>query len=78
MGEYRFIGSVLWSEIKDRRYLSNRYDQVYDFSIDEMNRMHLVNINFISEALEESIKDSIKDSMISNNPIGILEQLLIN
>jgi hypothetical protein len=34
--------------------------------------------NDINRILEESIKDSIKDSMIPNNPIGILEQLLIN
>ena len=38
----------------------------------------LLEDNDINKILEESIKDSIKDSMISNNPIGILEQLLIN
>ena len=38
----------------------------------------LLEDNDINKILEESIKDSIKDSMISNNPIGILEQLFIN
>ncbi len=38
----------------------------------------LLEDNDINKILEESIKDSIKDSMIPNNPIEILEQLLIN
>ncbi len=67
LGEYRIIGSVLWSEIKDPRYLSNRYDQVYDFSLNEMNRMHFINKNFINEALYESIKDNKKVVMITHH-----------
>lgn len=67
LGEYRFVGSILWSEIKDRRYLSNRYDQVYDFSIDEMNKMHQINKKFISLALQESLQDNKKVVMITHH-----------
>lgn len=67
LGEYRFIGSTLWSRIKDPRYLSNNYDEVYEFSIDEMNQMHSNNINFISLTLEESIKDNKKVVMITHH-----------
>ncbi len=67
IGEYRFVGSVLWSEIRDPRYLSNDYSKVYRFSLKEMNRMHYHNQSYISSAINQSIIDGKKIVMISHH-----------
>ncbi len=67
IGQYRFVGSVLWSEIRDERYLSNRYDQVYDFSLEEMNEMHYTNRDYIRSVIAESKAEQKRIIMITHH-----------
>lgn len=67
VGEYRFIGSILWSHIYNSRYLSNDYEQVYEFTIEKMNEMHKECKEYIRELIEESKKAEKKVVMITHH-----------
>lgn len=66
LGEYRFIGSILWSEIQDPRYLSNDYDTVYAFGIDEMNAMHHESRAYVDDAIQEAETEGKRAVLITH------------
>ncbi len=67
IGEYRFVGSILWSHIYDDKYLTNDYEQVYEFTIEKMNEMHKECKEYIKETLEMSFKEEKKVIMITHH-----------
>jgi predicted phosphohydrolase len=66
LGNLRFVGSTLWSNISDPRYLSNRYDVVYDFSLEQMNQMHYDNREYIKSIIDDSRAENKKIIMITH------------
>ncbi len=66
LGDYRFIGSTLWSHIYDKRYLSNDYHHVYNFDVDSMNEFHKKSQNYLDNILNQSQLENKKVIMITH------------
>lgn len=54
LGDYRFIGSTLWSELHDPFNLINDKNMIKDFDFNEYNHIHNKNKLYIKEMLENS------------------------
>lgn len=67
LGPFRFVGSILWTHIYDKRYLSNDYERVYDFSIETMNEEHQKNRRYIESILQQSKYENKKVIMITHH-----------
>ncbi len=64
---FRFIGSILWSKIEDKRYLSNDYDLIYQNSVDELNVTHQLCKEYLQNALLEARNQNKKVIMITHH-----------
>jgi predicted MPP superfamily phosphohydrolase len=67
LGEYRFIGSTLWSHIYDDRYLSNDYNSVYEFTIEKLNEMHKEHKEYLKNAIEQGKNENKKIIVITHH-----------
>ena len=64
---FRFIGSILWSKIEDKRYLSNDYELIYQSGISELNETHQLCKEYIQNALIQAQNDHKKVIMITHH-----------
>jgi predicted phosphodiesterase len=53
---YRFIGTTLWSNIKDKRYLTNDLHLINNFSLEKYNKLHEESVEFIKNMIKTSDK----------------------
>jgi predicted phosphodiesterase len=51
---YRFIGCTLWSEIKDKMYLINDFQNIKDINIELYNELYKVNYEYLEENIPNS------------------------
>lgn len=61
---FRFIGSILWSKIEDKRYLSNDYEQS---NVQELNETHQLCKDYIKNGLIEAQNEDKKVIMITHH-----------
>jgi predicted phosphodiesterase len=64
---FRFIGSILWSKIEDKRYLSNDYELIYTNGVDQLNETHELCKNYIKNALIQAQNEDKKVIMITHH-----------
>lgn len=57
--DYHFIGTTLWSEIKNPKYKINDVYQIKDFSYEKYNQMNNESIKFIEESIDKHEKNII-------------------
>lgn len=51
---YRFVGTVLWSNIKNPDYLINDFESINDMSVELYNKLHKISCEFIEDMLINS------------------------
>lgn len=65
--DYRFIGTTLWSEIKNSLYLINDFNQIPEMTVNLYNQLHNKSKNYIEQMLLESTKSNKKVVMITHH-----------
>lgn len=66
-GGYRFIGSILWTHIKNKQYTINDTKLIKNFSVDDYNSLHEVSSNFLNNTLTDCTKNNIKSIVITHH-----------
>ncbi len=64
--DFRFIGSILWSNIENPRYLSNDYELIYKNGITQLNENHILCKNYLESALLQTQNDKKNVIMITH------------
>lgn len=67
LGKYRFVGSVLWTQLLNEKYLINDSNHIDNFSIRNNNDLHDKNKKFIKDMIDESIKLNKEMIMITHH-----------
>lgn len=63
---FRFVGSVLWSELTNHNYLTNDIENITELSISKINETHLQSKVFINQILEQSLNENKSVVMITH------------
>lgn len=63
----RFLGSVLWSELKDPSHLINDSQCIGEFSVDLWNELHLAHKEWLEEAITTAEKEGKKVVVITHH-----------
>jgi predicted phosphodiesterase len=64
---YRFIGSTLWSTIKNPKYTINDTSCILDLSVDKYRILHDSCCSFLDNALKNSTKNNMKSIVITHH-----------
>jgi predicted phosphodiesterase len=64
---YRFIGSTLWSEIKQKQFTINDTKIIKNFNVDAYISLHDQCTTFLKKTLEECTSNNIKSILITHH-----------
>ncbi len=64
--DFRFIGSILWSNIENPRYLSNDYELIYENGVTQLNECHALSKSYVESALLQAQNDKKNVIMITH------------
>lgn len=65
--DIRFIGSVLWTELKNPKALVNDARSIQEFTVDHFNQIHEENKTFIRNTIEQSRDENKRIIMITHH-----------
>jgi predicted phosphodiesterase len=64
---YRFVGTTLWTDIKNKQYTINDTKMIKNLSIDYYNLLHSECSNFLNETLTNCTTNNIKSILITHH-----------
>ncbi len=68
LGDYRFIGSTLWSHIYDNKYIHNDFNTIKELTSENMyNDLHKRDRDYLKNIIEESKTENKKIIMITHH-----------
>ncbi len=64
---YRFVGSTLWSNIKNNNILINDFNNIYNFTIEKYNHLHQLSKLFLMNTIQNSMEEDKKLILITHH-----------